>query len=220
MTARRSEQLAHPRFGVVILAAGASSRMGQPKLLLPWGKTSVLGHLIKQWQQEHQIAVVHAAGDQAIGAELDQLNFPVTNRIMNPQPERGMLSSIQCAAAWDGWHFGLTHWIIVLGDQPHLRRETLRKLIEFAASHPDKICQPSRHGRPRHPVVLPKVIFERLEDSREETLKQFLLNNASALALRELDDPGLDLDIDTPADYQQALGHFLGDLGSGGAPGI
>jgi len=114
----------------------------------------------------------------------------------------------------------LTHWIIVLGDQPHLRRETLRKLIEFAASHPDKICQPSRRGRPRHPVVLPKVIFERLEDSREETLKQFLLNNASALALRELDDPGLDLDIDTPADYQQALGHFLGDLGSGGAPGI
>src|SRR2546430_11874217 len=221
MTARSSERLAPPRFGAVILAAGASSRMGQPKLLLPWGKTSVLGHLIEQWQQEaKQIAVVHAAGDQAIGAELDQLSFPVAHRIMTLQPERGMLSSIHCAAEWDGWNFGLTHWTIVLGDQPHLRRETLRNLIEFAASRPDKICQPGRRGRPRHPVVLPKVIFERLKDSSEETLKQFLSTNASAVALLELDDPGLDMDIDTPEEYQQALRHFLGDLESRGAPGI
>src|SRR6266571_6187375 len=127
MTARSLEGLAHPCFGALILAAGASSRMGQPKLLLPWGKTSVLGHLIAQWQQEHQIVVVHAAGDQAIGAALDRLSFPEANRIMNPQPERGMLSSIQCAAAWAGWNRGLTHWAIVLGDQPHLRRETLGK---------------------------------------------------------------------------------------------
>jgi len=50
--------------GVVILAAGASSRMGQPKMLLPWGKTSIIGHLIEQWQQgrPEQIAVVTAVG--------------------------------------------------------------------------------------------------------------------------------------------------------------
>jgi len=34
--------------GVVILAAGRSARMGRPKLLLPWGGTSVLGHLLAQ----------------------------------------------------------------------------------------------------------------------------------------------------------------------------
>ena len=38
------------RVGVVILAAGRSRRMGKPKLLLPWGETSVLGHLIRQWE--------------------------------------------------------------------------------------------------------------------------------------------------------------------------
>src|SRR5438094_8718530 len=116
-------------YGVVILAAGASSRMGKPKLVLPWGKTSVLGHLIEQWQQAGgQIAVVHAAGDQAMDAELDRLDFPVADRIVNPQPERGMFSSIQCASAWGGWNSALTHWIIVLGDQPHLRPESLREL--------------------------------------------------------------------------------------------
>jgi len=201
--------------GVIILAAGASSRMGKPKLLLPWGDTSVLGYLIGQWEAlgAKQIAVVRGTGDKAIGSELDRLGFPVANRIANPQPERGMFSSIQCAAAWREWNSALTHWFIVLGDQPHLRLETLRTLLGLAAAHPEKICQPSRRGRPRHPVVLPKAIFERLKDSREETLKQFLQNNPSAVTLREMDDCGLDFDMDTPADYEKALRLFQESAG-------
>src|SRR5947209_16030515 len=104
--------------GVVILAAGRSSRMGQPKLLLPWGKTSILGHLIGQWTLlgAKQIAVVRSSDDEALNAELNRLNFPERSRIVNPLPERGMFSSIQCAAGWRGWEPILTHWAIVLGD--------------------------------------------------------------------------------------------------------
>ena len=202
-----SEAISLVRHGVVVLAAGASSRMGRPKMLLPWGKTSVLGHLIEQWESEQaaQIAVVCVAADQSIEDELNRLGFPQADRIPNPTPERGMFSSIQCAASWGDWNPALTHWVIVLGDQPHLRLETLRTLLGLAAAHPEKICQPGWRGRPRHPVVLPKAIFEQLKDSREETLKQFLQNNASAVALREMDDPGLDFDMDTPADYEKAL---------------
>src|SRR5256885_3178049 len=91
-------------YGMVILAAGASSRMGKPKLLLPWGVTSVLGHLIGQWKalRAGQIAAVWATGDQAVSVELDRLGFPKVNRVVNPTPERGMFSSIQCAARWSG----------------------------------------------------------------------------------------------------------------------
>src|SRR5262245_22414275 len=66
-----------PNFGVVILAAGASSRMRQPKLLLPWGGTTVLGHLLGQWKALHarQIAVVCAVEGEAVVAELDRLGF-------------------------------------------------------------------------------------------------------------------------------------------------
>jgi molybdenum cofactor cytidylyltransferase len=199
-------------FGAVILAAGASSRMGQPKLLLPWSGTTVLGHLIDQWRalKANPIAVVHAAGHQTIAIELDRLEFPAANRVANPQPERGMFGSIQCAAAWGEWNPALTHAVIVLGDQPHLLQETLQALLDFAAAQPQKICQPSRRGRPRHPVVLPKPILDRIRDSREQTLKQFLQINARAVALREMDDPGLDFDLDTPADYEQALRLFRG----------
>jgi len=199
-------------FGVVILAAGASSRMGQPKLLLPWGGTSVLGHLIGQWQalRAGQIAAVWAIGDLAVNAELDRLDFPRVNRVVNPTPERGMFSSIQCAARWDGWNAELTHWAIVLGDQPHLRPDTLRALLDFAGAQSNQVCQPSRRGRPRHPVVVPKTIFVELRDSRAATLKEFLQALSSGAALCELDDPGLDFDVDTPADYEQALRLFRG----------
>ena len=63
-----AKELAGPalarKSGAVILAAGSSSRMGRPKLLLPWGATSVLGHQIQTWRSLSvgQIATVVATG--------------------------------------------------------------------------------------------------------------------------------------------------------------
>ena len=116
-----------------------------------------------------------------------------------------MFSSIRCAAAWGGWREGLTHWAMVLGDQPHLRTESLRALIEFAAAHSSKICQPTSDGHGRHPVFLPKEDFVELAKSRAENLKAFLQMRDDRLSYLQLADPGLGLDIDRPADYQQAL---------------
>jgi molybdenum cofactor cytidylyltransferase len=179
--------------------------MGRPKLLLSWGETSVLGHLITQWQalEADQITVVYAADDSVIPAELDRLGFPRQDRIANPKADNGMFSSIVCAARWPDWQASLTHWAIVLGDQPHLRRETLQQLVRFAAEHPTQVCQPIRNGRRGHPVVLPNDVFLELAKSRSADLKNFLL--LREVASCECDDPGLDLDIDRPEDYQQAL---------------
>src|SRR5258706_8873742 len=189
---------------VILLAAGASSRMGRPKMLLPWGNTTVLGHLLQVWQElgAAQIAAVSAAGDAAVNLELDRLGLPPEGRIVNPDPRRGMFSSIQCAGLWKGWQTGLTHWAIVLGDQPHLPKSTLRALLDFASDYSAMICQPSRSGRPRHPVLLPREAFERLAKTEAETLKQLLERND--VKLLEMNEPGLDLDIDRPDDYEKA----------------
>jgi molybdenum cofactor cytidylyltransferase len=191
--------------GVVILAAGASRRMGEPKLLLPWGKTSVLGHLLQQWKSLHasQIAVVCAAGAQSMIDELDRLGFPADNRIFNPSPEHGMFSSIQCAAQWHGWNPDLTHWLITLGDQPHLHTATLCKLLEFGARNSDNICQPMRHDRRKHPVLLPARWFAKLKDTSAGDLKVFLVEHAEELSGFESDDARLDYDMDTREDYEK-----------------
>jgi molybdenum cofactor cytidylyltransferase len=192
-------------FGVVILGAGRSSRMGQPKLLLPWRETTILGHLIEQWGGlgATQIGVVRGADDHAL--EQERLRSPrPTDCIMNPVPERGMFSSIQCAALWPGWKSSLTHWILALGDQPHLHTETLQQLVERAKAAPEAIQQPARAGRARHPVLLPNSAFARLRSATACDLKQFLESCPEPRHRIEMPDPGLDLDLDTPQDYERA----------------
>lgn len=194
-----------PSLGVVILGAGASERMGRPKLLLPWGGGTVVARLIAQWRAlaAAQIVVVCRPDDAALLAELAALGLPAADRIVNPAPRRGMFSSIQCAASWTGWRPELEVWAIVLGDQPHLRPETLETLRRFQAGHPGAICQPCQAGRAGHPVLLPRRQFMALAGGPWEQLKDFLKQNQAGTVKCPVEDPGLSLDMDTPQEYQQ-----------------
>ncbi|HEY3863547.1 MAG TPA: nucleotidyltransferase family protein [Verrucomicrobiae bacterium] len=193
------------RIGVVLLAAGASARMGRPKLLLPWGKTTVIGHLLAQWQQlkAAQVAVVGRRADRPLTSELRRLDFPLRQRIVNSTPEQGMFSSIVCAARWKGWDANLTAWVIALGDQPHLRAATLRSLLKCHCKHPEAVCQPVFAGHRCHPVVLPRAAFLALHDCPARTLKEFLHQTDVPSVECSVDDSGLMLDMDYPADYKK-----------------
>jgi molybdenum cofactor cytidylyltransferase len=182
--------------------------MGRPKLLLPWRDTTVIGHLLKQWRElgAAQIGIVLRPQDAALAAELDRLGFPRADRIENPQPERGMFSSILSAAGWPGWKDEIATWVIVLGDQPHLRPETLRQLLEFHGANAGAICQLEFDGHAQHPVLLPRRAFNKLKASHAETLKDFLKQTSVRSVHYPVDDPGLAMDLDTPEDYLRAQG--------------
>ncbi len=198
------------RLGVIILGAGRSSRMGSPKLLLPWQNGTVLGSLLSQWQGlcPAQIAVVCRMGDEAISAELERLGFPSQNRIMNANADLGMFSSIQAAARWTGWVPGLTGWAIVLGDQPHLRTDTLRSILNCHLRHPEAICQPVHGSKSGHPVLLSHQAFSQLQNTLQPTLKDFLNHNSCLVMKCPVPDSGLALDMDTLEDYKQLLTIF------------
>jgi CTP:molybdopterin cytidylyltransferase MocA len=195
----------NPELGVVILGAGASARMGRPKLLLPWNGTTVIGGILTQWRElgAGQIGIVLRPGDAALAAELDRLRFPKQDRIENPQPERGMFSSIVCAAHWNGWQKIINSWAIVLGDQPHLQAETLQTLLKIHAQNREGIGQPMSGGHLAHPVILPRSTFGSLKTSGAATLKDFLKLAAAPRVQIEVDDTGLLLDMDTPEDYKR-----------------
>lgn len=196
----------HPLcFGVLILAAGSSRRMGRPKLLLPWRQGTVLAHLLGEWRAlgSRQTVIVHGPANPELDAELDRLEVAGSDRVLNSAPSGGMFSSIQAAARWEGWSESLTHIAISLGDQPHVRRATLSGVLRLAGGTPDAICQPARFGKPRHPVLIARQIFFELCNTSATTLKEFLAGRAVTLC--ESDDPGLDLDMDSPEDYQRAL---------------
>ena len=194
-----------PPFGVIVLGAGASSRMGRPKLLLSWRDTTVIGAILRQWHGlgARQIAVVHRPNDTALFAEFDRLDLPAKDRIENPRPERGMFSSIVCAANWAGWRKDISSWAVALGDQPHLNQDTLRQLLAFHSGHTEAICQPEFDGHTRHPVILPRAAFAELKCTRAGTLKDFLKLVSVARVQCSMHNAGLSLDMDTPADYKR-----------------
>ena len=180
--------------------------MGRPKMLLPWGVTSILGHTIAQWNSRAAVTTVVCAGElHPVWAELDRLGFPPTQRITNPNPERGMFESICSSARWKEWGSELTHWALILGDQPLIQADTLGRLVEFARAHPDEVCQPLQGGHRRHPVFLPKARFRELARTTAPTLKDFLEPMRPKTGFCECDDPGLGIDLDQPKDYEAAL---------------
>ena len=179
--------------------------MGRPKLLLPWAGTSIVGYLVALWRSlpVRQIALVCREADQALALELDRLAFPAGDRIWPERPEAGMFSSIQCAARWPGWDKGLSQFLIVLGDQPQVKRQTLETLLARSAGDPRRIYQPFQRG-PRHPVVLPRASFLELAAASQTTLHDYLGTDPGRIQYLEMADPGLILDIDRPRDYQAA----------------
>ena len=193
-------------FGVVILAAGASTRMGRPKLLLPWGGTTVLSHIVAQWRAlgAVQIAPVCRHDDPAIEGELRRLGFSEGACIINRTPEAGMFSSIKLAAGWNGWFDKLTHVAVALGDQPHISPETLAKLVTRTEQHPGAVCQPSFAGHPKHPVFFPAQIFRAVTTSPFATLKEYIELNLFERSFLEWADEGLNLDLDYPEEYEFA----------------
>ena len=195
----------YARFGVLVLAAGASARMGCAKLLLPWHGTSVIGHLYEIWRDlgVGQIAVVTRSGDEALAAELDRIGWPKADRLENPTPEKGMFSSVLCGVNWSGWRADVDCRIFVLGDQPHLKKETLHRLLDFAQEQDNSICEPISGNKTGHPVVLPAAAVRELQNTTATTLKEFLKLTKLPRVQCKVDDTGLLLDMDTPEDYKR-----------------
>jgi len=190
-------------FGVVILAAGASTRMGRCKLLLPWGDKTILTHLLGQWRSAGaaQIAPVIDPSNQLVRKALEDAGFSSSDWIENSSPQMGMFSSLQEASRWTGWLSTLTHWIISLGDQPHIQISTLCLLLDAARKNPTRICQPALHGHAAHPIVLPARNFRQLAQSETADLRTYV-RMCEALRLRfQVEDAGVCEDLNTPEEY-------------------
>jgi CTP:molybdopterin cytidylyltransferase MocA len=66
-----------------------------------------------------------------------------------------MFSSLQEASRWTGWLSTLTHWIISLGDQPHIETSTLCVLLNAARKIPRAFASRRLTDETAHPIILP-----------------------------------------------------------------
>ena len=121
-----------PNISAIILAAGKSQRMGQPKMLLPWKDTTVLGQVVMTFSKVGiaDIIVVTGGDREVVETEVSRLadpDFPY-RAVFNPSFEqRGMMSSIQTGLAAAPPDCKAV--LIGLGDQPQVEEKTLRDIL-------------------------------------------------------------------------------------------
>ena len=192
------------QIAAVVAAAGRSTRMGEPKQLLPWGERTVLGtvaqHLADAGASPVLCVVGHRADEMAAA-----LGDAPAQLLRNPNFLQGeMLSSYQV---------GVRHLLdtgtpclgalLALGDQPHIPVDVIQRVIHQARATPDKIVIPSYEMRRGHPFYLPAHLWlDLLALAGEETLRDLLRRHQSAITYVDVTTDAILRDIDTPADYQ------------------
>jgi len=169
--------------------------MGRPKLLLPFRDGTILGSLIQALRQGgiSEIVLVIAPGDEALriwGAEAG------VRVAVNPEPERGMLSTILEGIAVAGDRETL---VVCPADLPALLPSTVRTVLAEQAP----LAVPSYRGRRGHPLVIsPELIPEIRTLHLDVGLRELLERHPDRLRIVEVDDPGCVRDVDTLEDYQ------------------
>jgi molybdenum cofactor cytidylyltransferase len=191
----------------IVPAAGASTRMGQSKMLLPLGKDCVLGQLLRSAVRSELYRVILVLGyeGQRIRGELkDILVHPKIATITNRAYWRGMSTSLKAGIRALG--ADARGAMILLGDQPMVRSEMINRLIGVFSQHRDGIVTAGAGTQRFHPVLFPRELFpELLKISGDEGGRKVLLNHPQKVKKVSF-PPGLwCLDLDTPQSYRKLL---------------
>jgi molybdenum cofactor cytidylyltransferase len=182
----------------VVLAAGASRRMGRDKLSIRLVGSSPIERLSR-------LLVGRAA--VLVSSERHRADYasqiPTATVIVNESPQNGMTSSFRVAVPFldDCDRVG-----VVLADKPLLLRATLERLeSDVAIATSDVIYPQSDAGEPGHPVYLSRGAVEAVTRLPDGDTLRALRNDATLSTLAvPCDDPGAYLDIDTEEDWVAA----------------
>lgn len=205
------------RFGCIILAAGASSRMGQPKQLLPLAGRPLLGRTV-------EAALASAAWPVVVvlGADAEKIR-PILARhpiliAENPAWAEGMASSLRTGIAMlQQFSRSLDAALVTLCDQPAFSAEVIARLVARQQASGRSIVAARYLDRNAAPALFLREHFAALAALTGEEGARTLLNaRADSVASEEL--PELALDLDTPADYAAALGEKSKQPSSGFDP--
>lgn len=189
---------------LILLCAGASTRMGFPKGLLTWEGKPLLVHQIERFLQMQSIemkkhVVLVLGHHQARYREcLSQTDLSRVQIVVNSQPDRGQFSSLQEGIK----ALGLTAWSFLLPiDCPSPGPEVWTALWQAKNASISALI-PRRAKRPGHPLLLGKRFLHSLRDGNADARLDSLIKNLSDEEKKYVDvlDASIHVNINTP-DY-------------------
>lgn len=192
------------RSGIVLLAAGSSSRLGQPKQLLLYKGCTLISRGIKTAQEAAPLAlivVIGAAGD-LVSKEIKDKQIDV---VYNPDFQEGIASSIRYGVRHVLDNYGEMENIILMAcDQPYVTSAHIVKLIEAQQKINAKIVASFYADQLGVPALFNKILFKELialkGDTGARTLIKKYAEDTMAVAL-----PFGEIDVDTEAAYRDLI---------------
>lgn len=185
------------QLAAVILAAGASSRMGRPKPLLSFEGATFLDRQIACFSGICEPIIVvlgYCAEDICAGIE----RAGEVEIAINAEPERGMLSSLQCGLSRLPRDIDAALFTPV--DLPCISRSTVQALAGAEAD----FAVPVFHGSKGHPVRVSRAVIDDILALPPAAQARDALSRHRLLRI-DVDDPGILVDVDTPAEYDALI---------------
>lgn len=184
----------------VVLAAGDARRFGGPKLTMPFGSSTVLGCVVAALTGASVSPIIVVAGGNRPEIEAALSGSPA-RIVANPDPTRGMLSSVQAGVAALAQDVG--RFVIALADQPRITADGVRQLLDAHRGSGKGIALPTHKGKRGHPVVFTaRYRDEVLALDTDAALRDVIHRHLDDIAEIEFTSDAFVRDIDTQEQYE------------------
>jgi molybdenum cofactor cytidylyltransferase len=186
----------------VILAAGASRRMGRPKQLLEVGGRPLLEKIVAAANAARldDVVVVLGARAEEILASVD---FGRARVVVNSEHEQGMSTSLRAGIA--SLALEVSRALVILGDQPDVNAALLDRLLDLQETSGLPAAAMSFEGLLHPPMVLAREWWAGLDALEGDVgLRAVVRAHPELVAALPADQPrGHPVDIDTPEDFEK-----------------
>lgn len=186
----------------IILAAGASTRMGYPKQLLKAAAGNLLGHIINEAlksELEHVVTVLGYKASEIRGAINKEKDSEKLAIIENRDWEKGMSSSI--IAGISHIRNSYDHCMVILADMPYISSGLINHLLSQYLDSGLKIGAIIT-GKRSHPVIFNRALYNEMCGLKGDIGARFLFEKyPDEVCLVKPEGTFNDLDLDTPDDY-------------------
>lgn len=192
--------MVEPGIAAVILAAGQSRRMGTPKMILPWGGTTVVGQVLDVLEKAgvQDVVVVTGGAHQQVRAALEGRRAAT---IFNPRyAEDHMLLSLQ--AGLRNLPGSILATLVALGDQPQIQVDVVEAVIQAYRTSNASLVAPSFQMRRGHPWLVARPLWDDiLALNPPQTLRDVFRGRAADIHYIVVENDSVLRDLDTPEDY-------------------
>ena len=187
----------------VVLSAGESSRMGQPKALLPIDGETFIERIVGALKQGGVERIVVVLGFNAEELRRRITHLPV-EILVNPDYQQGQLSSLHVAVRHLQAAQDCVGMMVHLVDHPYIDPKLVRLMLQRFDGSKFSIVVPRHQGKRGHPVIFSRLLFDELLNAPLDQGAKAVVNAHRQDTLEiDTDDVGITLDIDTPELYRQ-----------------